>query len=89
VPGAARYTATVTTSDGRRLSFDPSVKQGIRVPGVGRDTTVRVALRGLRMDGAVGRAARVTVKATRRANVAPAKAKPLQKITTKKKGGRR
>src|SRR4051794_12881941 len=89
VPGAKGYTAAVTTSDGRKLSFDASVKAGIRVPGVGRDTTVRVALRALRLDGAVGRAARLTVKATRRANVAPRKAKPLKPIKTIKKGGRR
>jgi hypothetical protein len=89
VPGAARYTASVRTSDGRRLSFDPSVKKGIRVARVGRDTTVRVTVRALRMDGAVGRAARVKVKATRRANVAPHQAKPLSSKKTKKKGGRR
>jgi hypothetical protein len=87
VPGASGYTATVTTSDGRKLSFDANVKEGIRVPGVGRDTTVRVALRALRTDGAVGGASRLKVKATRRANVAPHKAKPLK--TIKKKGGRR
>jgi hypothetical protein len=89
VPGAKGYTAAVRTSDGRRLSFDASVKQGIRVRGVGRDTTVRVALRALRLDGAAGRASRLTVKATRRANVAPHRAKPLKTIKPTKKGGRR
>jgi hypothetical protein len=85
VAGARGYTASVRTSDGRKLSFAPSLKKGIRVRGVGRDTTVRVALRALRLDGAVGGASRLTVKATRRANVAPRKAKPL-KLS---KGGRR
>jgi hypothetical protein len=56
------------------------------VAGVARDTTVRIALRALRVDGAVGRASRLKVKATRKADVAPHKAKPLK---TKKKGGRR
>jgi hypothetical protein len=75
----------VTTSDGRKLSFAPAdAKKAITVPGVGRDTTVRIALRALRVDGAVGKASRLKVKATRKANVAPRKAKPL-KI---KKGGR-
>jgi hypothetical protein len=87
VPGANGYTASVTTSDGRRLSFAPaSAQKAIRVAGVGRDTTLRIALRALRVDGAVGRASRLKVKATRKANVAPHKAKPLK---TKKKGGRR
>ena len=86
VPGASGYTGWAVTSDGRKLSFDPSVKKGIRIPGIARDTTVRVAVRALRVDGAVGRPARVKVKATRRANVAPNKAKPLKKT---KKGGRR
>lgn len=89
VPRANGYTASVTTSDGRKLSFSPkSVKHGIRVRGVGRDTTVRVTLRALRGDGAVGKAARVTVKATRRANLAPNKAKARKIKTTTKKGGR-
>jgi hypothetical protein len=89
VPGAKGYTASVTVSDGRKLSFAPSsAKQGIRVPAVGRDTTVRVALRALRVDAAVGKASRLTVKATRRANLAPNRAKPIKNIT-KKKGGRR
>jgi hypothetical protein len=87
VPGAKGYTASVTTSDGRKLSFAPaSAAKAIRVAGVGRDTTVRIALRALRVDGAVGKASRLKVKATRKANVAPRKAKPLK---TKKKGGRR
>jgi hypothetical protein len=90
VPGASGYTATVTTSDGRKLSFSPATaRKPIRIAGVGRDTTVRVALRALRTDGAVSGASRLKVKATRRANVAPHKAKPLKKITPKKKGGRR
>ena len=38
------------------------------------------------LDGAVGKASRLKVKATRKANVAPRKAKPLK---IKKKGGRR
>ncbi len=80
VPGAKGYTAAVTTSDGRRLSF--SAAHGFHVPA-GRDTSVRIAVRALRLDGAVGRAARLRVKATRRANVAPFHAKPI------KKGGRR
>jgi hypothetical protein len=88
VPGASGYNAVATTSDGRRLTFSPrTAKAGVRIPGVGRDTTVRVAVRALRVDSAVGRAARVRVKATRRANLAPHKAKPIK--TDKKKGGRR
>jgi hypothetical protein len=87
VPGAAGYTAAVTTSDGRKLGFAPK-GQSLRVRGVGRDVTVRVTLRALRDDAAVGKAARVKVKATRRANLAPAKAK-ARKINTTKKGGRR
>lgn len=91
VPGANGYTATVRTSDGRKLSFAPaSAKQPIRVTGVGRDTTVRVQLRATRMDGAVGTASTLRVKATRRANVAPNKAKPLNRKPAKnKKGSRR
>ncbi|WP_028061389.1 Ig-like domain-containing protein [Candidatus Solirubrobacter pratensis] len=83
VAGASGYNAVVTTSDGRRLTFSPR-RTGLRVPA-GRDTTVRVAVRGLRADNSVGRAARVRVKATRRPNLAPHKSKPI-KI---KKGGRR
>jgi hypothetical protein len=87
VPGATGYTASVTTSDGRKLSFAPAnAKKAIKVAGVGRDTTVRIALRALRVDGAVGKASRLKVKATRKANVAPRKAKPLK---IKSKGGRR
>jgi hypothetical protein len=87
VPGANGYNALVSTSDGRRLTFSPrTAKSGLRIPGVGRDTSVRVAVRALRVDSAVGRAARVRVKATRRANLAPHRAKP---ITIKKNGGRR
>ncbi|HEY6889645.1 MAG TPA: Ig-like domain-containing protein [Solirubrobacter sp.] len=87
VPGANGYTASVTTSDGRKLSFAPAnAAKAIKVPGIGRDTTVRVALRALRIDGAVGKASHLKVKATRKANVAPRKAKPLK---IKKKGGRR
>jgi len=43
------------------------------------------------MDGAVGKASTLRVKATRRANVAPNKAKPLNRKPAKpnKKGGRR
>jgi hypothetical protein len=87
VPGAAGYTASVTLSDGRKLGFAPK-GQRLRVRGVGRDTTVRVTLRALRDDAKVGKPAKVTVKATRRANLAPAEAKP-RKINNKKKGGRR
>jgi hypothetical protein len=43
-------------------------------------------VRTVRLDGKVSKAARVRVKATRKANVAPHKAKPLKKT---KKGGRR
>ncbi len=89
-PGATGYTASATLSDGRKLSFAPkSVKAGIRIKGVGRDTTVRIALRALRLDGVAGKTSRLKVKATRRANVAPRKAKPLKKLNTTKKGGRR
>jgi hypothetical protein len=82
----------VTTSDGRKLSYAPaSAKKAIRVPGVARDTTVRIALRALRVDSAVGKASRLKVKATRRAKVAPRKAKPFKTHSKpkKKKGGRR
>jgi hypothetical protein len=82
VAGAAGYNAIVTTSDGRRLTFSPN-KTALRIPGAGRDTTVRVAVRALRTDNAVGRTARVRVKATKRPNLAPHKSKPI------KKGGRR
>ena len=59
------------------------------MPGVGRDTTVRVALRALRLDSAVGKASRLKVKATRRANV-PAQGEAAQAVQAKKKkGGRR
>jgi hypothetical protein len=85
VAGAKGYNAIVSTSDGRRLTFSPS-KTAIRIPAVGRDTGVRVVVRALRLDAAVGRAARVRVKATRRPNLAPHKSKPIK---TKKKGGRR
>ena len=84
VAGAATYNAVVTTSDGRRLTFSPS-KPAIRVPGAGRDTTVRIAVRALRTDNSLGRTARVRVKATKRPNLAPHKAKPIKT----KKGGRR
>ena len=87
VPGAIAYNAVVTTSDGRKLSFAPAnARKAIRVAGVGRDVTVRVAMRTVRLDGQVSKAARVRVKATRKANVAPHKTKPLKTI---KKGGRR
>jgi hypothetical protein len=87
VPGAIGYNAVVATSDGRRLSFSPdSARKPIRVRGVGRDVTVRVALRTVRLDGKVSQAARLRVKATRKANVVPNKTKPLKK---RKKGGRR
>jgi hypothetical protein len=93
VPGAVSYNAVVRTSDGRRLSFSPeNAKKPIRIAGVGRDITVRVSLRAVRLDGQVGRTSRLRVKATRKANVAPRKAKPLKTIKTtpkKKKGGRR
>ncbi len=85
VAGAAGYNAVVTTSDGRRLTFSPA-KTAFRIPGAGRDTTVRVAVRALRTDNALGRTARVRVTATRRPNLAPHKSKPIK---TKKKGGRR
>ena len=90
VPGATGYTASAILSDGRKLSFAPkSVKAGIRIKGIGRDTTVRIALRAMRLDGVAGKTSRLKVKATRRANVAPRKAKPLKKLNTTKKGGRR
>lgn len=93
VPGAQGYAAAVTTSDGRKLSFSPeTASKPIRISGVGRDTTVRVALRALRTDGVVGKASTLRVKATRRANVAPNKAKPLTRKSKPKKnqkGGRR
>ncbi len=82
VAGAAGYNAVVTASDGRRLTFSPK-RTAFRIPGAGRDTTVRVAVRALRTDNAEGRTARVRVKATRRPNLAPHKSKPI------KKGGRR
>jgi hypothetical protein len=84
VAGAATYNAIVTTSDGRKLTFSPS-KPAFRIPGAGRDTTVRVAVRALRTDNSLGRTARVRVKATKRPNLAPHKAKPIKT----KKGGRR
>jgi hypothetical protein len=87
VPDATAYNAVVTTSDGRTLSFSPSdAEKAIRVAGVGRDVSVRVAMRTVRLDGKVSKAARVRVKATRKANVSPFKTKPLKKA---KKGGRR
>jgi hypothetical protein len=90
VPGALSYNAVVTTSDGRKLSFAPdNARKPIRVAGIGRDVTVRVAMRTVRLDGKVSKAARVRVKATRKANVAPHKSKPLKSPAKKRKGGRR
>jgi hypothetical protein len=84
VAGAAGYNAIAITSDGRRLTFSPK-QTALRIPGAGRDTTVRVAVRALRTDNALGRTARVRVKATKRPNLAPHKSKPIKT----KKGGRR
>jgi hypothetical protein len=79
VPGAS-YAAEAIVSDGRRLTFAPG--RSFRIPAVGRDKSVKIAVRTVRA-GEAGPAARLRVKATRRSAAVPSHAKPLRK------GGRR